>query len=82
VQAVLTHQPLDATPADLLAGTLEDERLLGVIRDLHERNYLAYGSRWMWKALLRASLSTPPFACGSFGSQKYQSTIGCPQNAA
>ncbi len=36
------------------ARALEDERLLAVIRDLHERNYLAYGSRRMWKALLRA----------------------------
>ena len=33
---------------------VDDERLLAVIRDLHERNYLAYGSRRMWKALLRA----------------------------
>jgi putative transposase len=33
------------------ARQLEDERLLAVIRDLHERNYLAYGSRRMWKAL-------------------------------
>lgn len=32
----------------------EDERLLAVIAELHERNYLAYGSRRMWKALLRA----------------------------
>lgn len=35
------------------ARRLEDERLLGVIRELHERNYCAYGSRRMWKALLR-----------------------------
>jgi hypothetical protein len=33
---------------------LEDERLLGSIRGIHEANYLAYGSRRMWKALLRA----------------------------
>ncbi len=32
---------------------IEDERLLGVIREVHEANYLAYGSRRMWKALLR-----------------------------
>jgi len=32
----------------------EDARLLGVIEELHERNYLAYGSRRMWKALLRS----------------------------
>jgi putative transposase len=36
------------------ARQLEDERLLGVIRDLHERKYCAYGSRRMRKALLRA----------------------------
>jgi len=35
------------------ARALEDERLLGAISELHERNYLAYGSRRMWKALLR-----------------------------
>jgi putative transposase len=38
----------------LSARAQEDERLLGVISELHERNYLAYGSRRMWKALLRA----------------------------
>jgi putative transposase len=32
---------------------VEDERLLCRIRELHEANYLAYGSRRMWKALLR-----------------------------
>jgi putative transposase len=32
------------------ARAVEDERLLGVITDLHERNYFAYGSRRMWKA--------------------------------
>jgi putative transposase len=31
----------------------EDERLLGVIEGLHAKNYCAYGSRRMWKALLR-----------------------------
>jgi putative transposase len=36
------------------ARAREDERLLGVIAELHERNYLAYGSRRMWKALLRS----------------------------
>lgn len=39
---------------DRSARALEDERLLAVIGDLHERNYLAYGSRRMWKALGRA----------------------------
>jgi putative transposase len=33
---------------------LEDERLLGRIRELHRANYYAYGSRRMWKALRRA----------------------------
>jgi len=36
------------------ARTIEDERLLTVIHQLHERNYFAYGSRRMWKALLRS----------------------------
>jgi putative transposase len=36
------------------ARVVEDERLLGVIRELHAANYFAYGSRRMWKALLRA----------------------------
>ncbi len=33
---------------------VEDERLLGVIRELHAQNYEAYGSRRMWKALRRS----------------------------
>jgi putative transposase len=33
---------------------LEDERLLGLIREIHRRNYFAYGSWRMWKALQRA----------------------------
>jgi putative transposase len=33
---------------------VEDERLLEVIRGIHERNYFAYGSWRMWKALRRA----------------------------
>jgi putative transposase len=36
------------------ARAVEDERLLVRIEELHEANYLAYGSRRMWKALLRA----------------------------
>jgi putative transposase len=36
------------------ARQVEDERLLAVIAELHERNYLAYGSRRTWKALLRS----------------------------
>jgi transposase InsO family protein len=33
---------------------VEDERLLGRIRELHAANYYAYGSRRMWIALTRA----------------------------
>jgi transposase InsO family protein len=33
---------------------IEDERLLRRIAEIHEANYCAYGSRRMWKALLRA----------------------------
>jgi putative transposase len=33
---------------------VEDERLIGRIRELHAANYHAYGSRRMWKALRRA----------------------------
>jgi putative transposase len=36
------------------ARRVEDERLLELIRRVHERNYFAYGSWRMWKALLRA----------------------------
>ena len=32
---------------------VEDERLLARIREIHEANYFAYGSRRMWKALRR-----------------------------
>jgi putative transposase len=39
------------------ARALEDERVLSKIEALHEANYLAYGSRRMWKALLRAGES-------------------------
>ena len=35
------------------ARALEDERLIGVIENLHAENYCAYGSRRMWKALIR-----------------------------
>ena len=34
--------------------SLEDERLLARIREIHAANYYAYGSRRMWKALTRA----------------------------
>ena len=33
---------------------VEDERLLELIREIHERNYYAYGSWRMWRALRRA----------------------------
>lgn len=38
---------------------VEDERLLGRIRELHASNYYAYGYRRMWKALLRAGERVP-----------------------
>jgi putative transposase len=41
------------------ARAVEDERLLELIKTTHERNYLAYGYRRMWKALLRAGESVP-----------------------
>ncbi|HME01462.1 MAG TPA: IS3 family transposase [Solirubrobacteraceae bacterium] len=36
------------------ARRIDDERLLGVIEELHAANYCAYGSRRMWKALQRS----------------------------
>jgi putative transposase len=39
---------------DRSARSLEDERLLERIRTLHKQNFEAYGSRRMWKALVRA----------------------------
>lgn len=41
------------------ARAVEDERLLGVIRETHRRNYEAYGYRKTWKALLRAGETAP-----------------------
>ena len=38
---------------------VEDERLLGRIRELHAANYYAYGYRRMWKTLLRAGEQVP-----------------------
>jgi putative transposase len=52
------------------ARALEDERLLGVIRDLHEHNYCAYGSRRMWKALLRAGEQTGRGRVERFGARE------------
>jgi putative transposase len=39
--------------------TVEDERLLGRIRELHAANYYAYGYRRMWKTLRRAGEQVP-----------------------
>ena len=39
--------------------SLEDERLLERIHELHAANYFAYGYRRMWKTLLRAGESVP-----------------------
>jgi putative transposase len=41
------------------AREVEDERLLGRIREVHEANYEAYGYRRTWKALLRAGEQVP-----------------------
>jgi putative transposase len=41
------------------ARAVEDERLLGRIRELHAAHYYAYGYRRMWKALLRAGEQVP-----------------------
>ncbi len=39
---------------ELSVRRLEDERLLALIRQVHERNYYCYGSWRMWRALRRA----------------------------
>jgi transposase InsO family protein len=41
------------------ARSLEDERLLERIRELHAANYHAYGYRRVWKALLRSGERVP-----------------------
>ena len=41
------------------ARALEDERLLGLIRQVHAANYEAYGYRRTWKALLREGERVP-----------------------
>ncbi len=41
------------------ARVVEDERLLGRIRELHAANYYAYGYRRMWKTLGRAGEQVP-----------------------
>jgi len=38
---------------------VEDERLLGRIRQTHAKNFDAYGYRRTWKALLRAGETAP-----------------------
>ena len=41
------------------ARAIEDQRLLGVIRETHQKNYEAYGYRRTWKALRRAGETVP-----------------------
>ncbi len=41
------------------ARSVEDERLLEVIRTTHKKNFEAYGYRRMWKALVRAGGRVP-----------------------
>jgi len=41
------------------ARAVEDQRLLGAIRQIHAANYEAYGYRRTWKALLRAGERVP-----------------------
>ena len=41
------------------ARAVEDERLLGRVRDVHAANYHAYGYRRMWKALRRGGETAP-----------------------
>ena len=45
--------------AEPSARTIEDRRLLEVIRQAHKDNYYAYGYRRMWKTLLRAGETVP-----------------------
>src|SRR5665648_747988 len=45
--------------ADPSARAVEDARLLAVIREVHAKNYDAYGYRRTWKALLRAGEIAP-----------------------
>ena len=44
---------------ELSARAVEDQRLLGVIRETHKANYEAYGYRRTWKALRRAGETAP-----------------------
>src|SRR3954471_3679351 len=51
--------PTTSAPAASAARAVEDERLVGRIRELHAANYYAYGYRRMWKALRRAGEQVP-----------------------
>jgi putative transposase len=44
---------------------LEDERLLGRIEEIHERNYCAYGYRRMWIALQREGEKVAAEGCSA-----------------
>jgi putative transposase len=56
VSASAYYQRKSSPPS---ARQVEDERLVGVIRVTHKRNYEAYGYRRTWKALLRAGERVP-----------------------
>jgi putative transposase len=56
VSASAYYQRADGQRSD---RAVEDERLLGRIRELHAANYCAYGYRRMWKALVRAGEQVP-----------------------
>ena len=56
VSASAYYERRSSPPA---ARTLEDERLLGQIREVHRANYEAYGYRRTWKALRRAGERAP-----------------------
>jgi len=45
------------------AREIEDERLLGRIREVHEANFEAYGYRRTWKALLRPPSGSHAVRC-------------------
>ena len=56
VSASAYHARRVAAPS---ARAVSDERLLERIREVHRANYVAYGSRRTWKALLRAGEHAP-----------------------
>ena len=45
--------------------SVEDERLLARIKEVHEANYCAYGYRRTWKALQRAGEDVGRTVCGA-----------------